>query len=126
MNSKNKLVLVAAMIVIATLWLILTFSKGGGTPLPPDKAEYAGEWKGPDIYLLITRDSKVSYKRTRQRSQTSLNLPIRHFQGDNFSVGYLFTFTTFFVSKPPYQDGDKWKMVVDGVELTRSDSGQFE
>jgi hypothetical protein len=28
--------------------------------------------------------------------------------------------TTFVVSKPPYQDGDHWKMVVDGVELTKA------
>jgi hypothetical protein len=29
--------------------------------------------------------------------------------------------TTFVVSKPPYQDGAQWKMVVDGLELTKTD-----
>jgi hypothetical protein len=28
--------------------------------------------------------------------------------------------TTFVVSKPPYQQGQTWRMVVDGVELTRT------
>lgn len=27
--------------------------------------------------------------------------------------------TTFVVSKAPYQEGDKWKMVVDEVELVK-------
>jgi hypothetical protein len=28
--------------------------------------------------------------------------------------------TRFVVSKPPYQEGDSWKMVVDQVELTKT------
>jgi hypothetical protein len=28
--------------------------------------------------------------------------------------------TTFIVSRAPYQDGDKWKMVVDGIELVKT------
>jgi hypothetical protein len=28
--------------------------------------------------------------------------------------------TTFVVSKPPYQEEDKWKMVVDDVELVKT------
>ena len=31
--------------------------------------------------------------------------------------------TMFTVSKPPYHDGRDWKMVVDGVELTRTSRG---
>jgi hypothetical protein len=27
---------------------------------------------------------------------------------------------TFVVGNPPRQDGDQWKMTVDGVELTKS------
>lgn len=124
MNSKNKLALGALMVVMASLWLILTFSKGGNR-LPPDKADYVGEWKAPDMYLSITRDGNVHYKRRKNRTETSVNLPFQRFKGDDFSVGFLFISTTFVVSKPPYQEGDKWKMVVDGVELTRSDNGQF-
>ncbi len=75
--------------------------------------------------LLITRDSKVHYKRRRSRGETSVNGPLQKFKGDDFSVGFLFLSTTFVVSKPPHQEGEKWKMTVDGVELTRSDGGQF-
>jgi hypothetical protein len=28
--------------------------------------------------------------------------------------------TTFVVSKPPFEDAGKWKMVVDGIELVRT------
>jgi hypothetical protein len=29
--------------------------------------------------------------------------------------------STFVVSKPPHRAGGKWKMTVDGVELTKSE-----
>ena len=124
MNSKSKFVVVALMIGIATLWLVLTFARGG-KPLPLDKADYVGEWRSPAMELVITRDSNVHYKRRRNGSETSVNGPLQKFKGDDFSVGFLFISTTFVVSKPPHQEGDKWKMTVDGVELTRTDSGQF-
>ena len=39
--------------------------------------------------------------------------------GDDFEVGIGPIATTFKVSKTPYKEGETWKMVVDGVELTR-------
>lgn len=75
--------------------------------------------------LVITRDSSVHYKRRRKDRETSVNGPLQKFRGDDFAVGFLFISTTFVVSKPPHQEGGKWKMTVDGVELTRTDNGQF-
>jgi len=51
---------------------------------------------------------------------TSVNGPLKDFDGDNFSAGIGPMSTTFVVSKPPYQDKGRWKMVVDGVELTKT------
>jgi hypothetical protein len=51
---------------------------------------------------------------------TSVEAPLKGFDGSNFEVGIGPMATTFVVSKPPYQDGEKWKMVVDGVELTKA------
>jgi hypothetical protein len=51
---------------------------------------------------------------------TSINAPLRQFEGDHFVVGIAFLSTTFEVSTPPHQEAGTWKMVVDGVELTRT------
>jgi hypothetical protein len=78
-----------------------------------------GEWRAPSMSLLITKDGHVSYKRVKDNSTTSIDAPLRRFEGANFVVGIPFMSSTFEVSKPPYQEAGTWKMVVDGMELTR-------
>ena len=87
--------------------------------VPEDKAPYVGEWRARTMALLITQDGSVSYKRIKGGVTTSVNAPLRQFKGDDFIVGIPLMTTTFEVSKPPYQEGGRWKMVVDGVELTK-------
>ena len=93
---------------------------GCGKPVPPEKLSYVGEWQQPAMYLLITQDGSVKYKRVNGSTTKSIAGPLQGFDGDNFEVGIGPMSTTFVVSKPPYQDGETWKMVVDGVELTRT------
>lgn len=101
--------------------LILALSLFGcAEPVPPEKAGYVGEWQEKTMYLLITQDGSVSYKRLKGGATTSVDGPLKGFEGDNFEVGIGPMSTTFVVSKPPYQEGEVWKMVVDGVELTRT------
>ena len=92
---------------------------GCGKPVPPEKSTYVGEWQEKTMYLLITQmvrsntsDSKAGYP-PRSRA------PLKGFNGNNFEVGIGPMTTTFVVSKAPYQEGDKWKMVVDEVELVK-------
>ena len=89
-------------------------------PVPPEKAAYVGEWQQKNMYLLITLEGQLKYKRVDGGSTTSMDVPIQRFDGNNIEAGIGPMSTVFVVSKPPYQDGGKWKMVVDGVELTRS------
>ncbi len=105
---------------ISAVVLLALLLSGCGKPVPADKASYVGEWQAPEMYLLITQDGSVEYKRRRGGSTTSISAGLRGFEGDNFVVGIPLLSTTFVVSRPPYQDGDRWKMVVDGVELTRT------
>lgn len=91
-----------------------------GKPVPPDKAEYVGEWQGKSMALRITQDGSVRYKRVKDGVSTSIEAPLKRFDGDNFVVGIGPMSTVFTVSKPPYHDGRGWKMIVDGVELTRT------
>lgn len=94
---------------------------GCGNPVPPEKAAYVGEWKEKTMYLLITQDGSVRYKRLKNGgATTSIQGPLKGFNGDNFEVGIGPMATIFVVSKAPHQDGDRWKMVVDGVELIKT------
>jgi len=106
------------------LWLcaaamLLAIAAGCSKPLPPDKMDYAGEWHGKGMWLLITEEGSVAYKRRQGNSTTSVSAPIQRFEGASFYVGVGPLSTKFEVSKPPYKDGNVWKMVVDGVELVR-------
>jgi hypothetical protein len=89
-------------------------------PLPADRSGYAGEWKGGPVSLLITEDGRVKYARKEGGMSKSLEAPIKEFKGDNFVVGVGFMSTEFVVTAPPHEDGNEWKMTVDGIELTRT------
>jgi hypothetical protein len=107
---------------IAAVVLVLASSllAACGKPVPPAKAAYVGEWQEPTMYLLITQDGSVRYKRLSGGVTTSVEGPLKGFNGDNFDVGIGPMSTTFVVGKPPHEVGNQWKMVVDGVELTRT------
>lgn len=91
-----------------------------GKPVPPDKANYVGEWQDANMYLRITRDGKVQYKRAQGGSTASIDAPLKTFHGNNFEVGIGPMSTVFTVTEPPHEVFGKWKMTVDGVELTRT------
>ena len=105
----------AAVLVAASLIL-----SACGQPVPDDKAAYVGEWHGPSMDLQLAKDGTVHYKRVKGSNTTTVDAPLRRFEGDNFVVGIPFLSSTFEVSKPPHQEAGAWKMMVDGVELTRT------
>ena len=92
---------------------------GCGIAVPPDKQDYVGAWQGPGMILVITAGGRVEYKRVKGAVTKSLSAPLKSFAGADFVVGALGIATTFHVQRPPYRDGEDWKMVVDSVELVR-------
>ena len=88
-------------------------------PLPSHRLEYAGEWRGDTTLLVISPSGHCEYERRRNGNSVKINAPIQRFEGDNFVVGVGPFTTTFAVSKPPHLANGRWRMVVDGVELTR-------
>lgn len=107
--------------IVRALFTLLALTLSGcGNPVPPEKASYVGEWQEKAMYLVITQDGSVSYKRLKGGVTTTVNGPLKGFNGNNFEVGIGPMSTTFVVSKPPYQEEGGWKMVVDGVVLTRT------
>ena len=89
-------------------------------PVPPEKAAYVGEWKAPGMSLLILADGSIVYERIRGGATTKINGPLKAFKGDDFEVGIGSMATTFKVSATPHEKDGRWRMTVDGVELTRT------
>jgi hypothetical protein len=108
----------------ALLFTALLLLAACANPLPPEKYAYVGEWGAPGMNLLITQGGSVTYWRKKGGTTTTINAPLKKFEGDNFVVGIGLWTTTFVVSKPPREDSGRWKMTVDGVELTRATAGQ--
>ena len=102
------------------LGLVVVGLLGCGKPVPPEKSAYVGEWREKNMYLLITQDGSVRYKRQSGAASTSVDGPLKGFEGANFEVGIGPMSTKFIVTEPPHEVGSSWKMVVDGVELTKS------
>ena len=98
---------------------VLLLAACSGTPLPADKAAYAGDWRAQNMRIVITPEGHVSYERRDGATSKSINAPLKRFEGDNFVVGLGPMTTTFVVSKPPWRDEALWKMTVDGVELVK-------
>ena len=69
-------------------------------PLPVEKMNYAGEWQSNQMGLLILPDGTVAYKRLQNGGMTSVNGPLKEFDGNDFLVGIGPFSTTFEVSEP--------------------------
>lgn len=110
---------VAALFGIFSLVFLLY---GCGIQVPPEKAEYVGEWQSREMYLLITQDGSVRYERIKGGVTKSVSGPIRAFDGNNFIVGVPMVATTFMVSEPPHLVDNQWRMTVDGVTLVKTGS----
>lgn len=89
------------------------------SPPPEVPSAYIGDWQAENMRLTITREGTVNYERKQGQKSSSVNAPIKKFEGDNFLVGVGPFTTTFVVSSPPRNVDGVWKMTVDGVELVR-------
>ena len=106
--------------LLTALLFVAVAVAGCAKPVPPEKSAYVGEWQSPTMALLITKDGRAVYERAvGPDASKSVEGPIQKFEGDNVVVGVGPVNTTFVVSVPPHEVEGKWKMTVDGVELTR-------
>jgi hypothetical protein len=119
----------SSLLALSLLVFALLACSGGGSgskdfSFPADKKDYIGDWRGETadgtMELKIGSDGSVNYERKKGSSTKTISgAKITKFEGNDFEVKVLLMSATFKVSKPPYQDGETWKMVVDDVELTR-------
>ncbi len=107
--------------ILSTLCLSI-FLSGCAKPLPADKSNFAGTWQSTDgrVNISITPEGRIEYSHEQPGKSTSLSLPIKDFQGDNFNAGVGPFTTEFKVTQPPVQDDQgNWSMVVDGYTIQK-------
>lgn len=136
MNRSSKLSSLLALSLL--LFAVLACRTGGSETkftIPADKQDYVGDWRGQfengSLKLSIAADGTVNYERkegsdSKSSSKSISNGKITKFDGNDFEVKAFVISTTFKVEKPPYRDGQRWKMVVDGVEVGRKDQNPTE
>ena len=101
------------------LGMVLLLFGCQGQPVPVNKKDFVGYWYGTGMSLLITSDGNLSYERKKDNMSTTVNAPIQEFDSDHFTAGVWIFTTEFKIDRAPYQDGDAWRMVIDGVILTK-------
>ena len=108
---------------LPALLLLLALLTACAKPLPADRKDYAGDWRGNGVSLLITPEGHVVYHRQEGGSTVSIDAPIKGFDGDDFEVGIGPMVTRFDVGQPPAEADGEWTMEVDGRMLRREDVG---
>lgn len=103
----------------AALLAALLLSGCKGQPLPADKAEFAGHWRGGGIDLVIRPEGHVTYEKAEGKGKVEISGPLQGWQGEDFVVGVMVVKTKFDVTAPPHEVDGVWVMELDGIELTR-------
>ncbi|MBW8310507.1 MAG: hypothetical protein K0M64_00610 [Rhizobium sp.] len=88
-------------------------------PLPAAYADYAGHWRGEGVLLVIAPNGHADYERVREGMRTSIEGPVHGFSASGFRIGLGPLSANFEVQVPPHLAGGRWRMTVDGIELTR-------
>lgn len=101
------------------LSFVLLASACKGQPLPADKAEFAGHWRGGGIDLVIRPEGHVTYEKIEGKGRVQVEGPLQGWKGNDFVVGVMVVKTTFKVTEPPHEVDGVWTMTIDGVEVTR-------
>ncbi|HEU0153326.1 MAG TPA: hypothetical protein VFQ84_08280 [Arenimonas sp.] len=105
-----------ALLLLACLWLVAC-----AKPVPVDYANYVGHWRGDGTLLVIRANGHADYERVTGQSRLSIEGACHSFTEDGFKIGVGLLSAHFEVSHPPRQVDGRWRMTVDGVELTRVD-----
>lgn len=104
------------LLLATCLWLVAC-----AKPVPADFTNYVGHWRGDGTLLVIRADGHADYERVTGESRVSIEGSCHSFTEDGFKIGIGLLSARFDVSQPPQRVDGRWRMTVDGVELTRVD-----
>ncbi|GAB2494348.1 hypothetical protein [Arenimonas alkanexedens] len=104
------------LLLAACLWLAAC-----AKPVPVDYRQYVGHWRGDGTLLVIGADGHADYERATGKSRISIEGVCHTFTENGFKIGVGLLSADFDVSRAPRLVDGRWRMTVDGVELTRVD-----
>lgn len=90
-------------------------------PVPEAYRDYVGHWRGDGMRLVIRADGHADYDRVLDRSHVSIEGNAHSFDEHGFRIGVGPLSADFSVQREPQLRDGRWRMTVDGVELTRID-----
>jgi hypothetical protein len=90
-------------------------------PVPRDFGEYVGHWRGDGVRLVITADGTGDYEQVNASGRFSVRGPVHGFVADGFRIGIGPLSVGFEVQQRPHLRDGRWRMKIDGRELTRVD-----
>lgn len=103
------------------LVLLLGLLAACAEPVPPAFADYVGHWRGDGMRLVIRADGHADYDRVQAQRRVSIEGNVHGFDDGGFRIGVGPLSADFEVQRAPHLENGRWRMTVDGVELTRVD-----
>lgn len=88
-------------------------------PIPQDQTIYVGVWQGGNVFLEIMEDGNASYAKVQDGATETVDSPVKQIGDGKIVIGFLFFTKTLELTKPPYEEDGEWKMIIDGVTLTK-------
>ena len=103
----------------AALLLLLVLVAACAEPVPVQHGQYVGHWRGEGMRLVIRTDGHADYDRVQGTNRVSIEGNVHSFSEHGFRIGLGPFSADFDVQRQPHLSGGRWRMTVDGVELTR-------
>jgi hypothetical protein len=101
---------------------VLLAGCAAAVPVPADKQDYIGDWRGKTSSLSIAPNGYVSYERQDGNISESVSGPITKFESRGFTVNALIVTREFKVESAPVRGNGVWKMTVNGEALEKADN----
>jgi len=103
------------------LLLLLALLVACAEPVPAQHSDYIGHWRGDGMRLVIWSDGHADYDRVQGQNRVSIEGNAHSFSENGFRIGLGPLSADFEVQRKPHLADGRWRMTVDGVELTRVD-----
>lgn len=104
---------------------IIFFIFGCSRRLPEDMNHFIGAWKGKNILLIIKENGNISC--TKFNNSYSINTcgPVKYIGDDKIIYSVFFKKITISIQKPPCKCEDQWRMVVENIDLIKTDEQEW-
>jgi hypothetical protein len=90
-------------------------------PIPAEHRDLVGTWEAPDMFLQVTADGRLAYRRKKAGGDVSIDAPVQQISPGKFTAGVGPLVSEFRIDQAPHLENGVWKMTVDGVALHRTD-----